>query len=276
LLKRAEHVKNGGWSPEGARALELDASDVLSIVEAAYEIDRSPDTWALEVLRATDRALRGGFGAFARVCHEPIKGTFTVDRSSVVSLGTNGETLLAAFEQYANGGSGPWSHSGGHDRAGARCLLTSEIAVHRPPTGCDELVEGGGQDGVNILAMDLDARGFLMSLAAPANRDVSPAARRDLTRVATQILAAIRLRARLVPARDNPSCLRLRGKASLTETERSAVTAAARGYSTKEIAYTFGIAEATVRVLLMRAARRCGVQSRKELLSLWSRSDGQT
>jgi DNA-binding CsgD family transcriptional regulator len=269
-------VDNGSRSPEGARALELDSSDVLSIVEAAYEIDRSPDTWALEVLRATDRAIGRGLGAFACVSHEPIKGTFNIDRSSVVSLGTNGETLLAVFEQYAKARFGSWSHPDGHCRGVARCLLTSEIAVRRQPTGCDELIADSGPDGINILAMDLDARGFLMSLAVPANRDVSPGARRDLTRVATQILAAIRLRARLVRASENPSRSRLRGPASLTETERSAVTAAARGHSTKEIAYTFGIAEATVRVLLMRAARRCGVQSRKELLSLWSRSVGET
>lgn len=54
----------------------------------------------------------------------------------------------------------------------------------------------------------------------------------------------------------------------LTPAERSVVTHAARGSSTKEIAYELGISDATVRVLLMRAARRCGARGRKELLIL--------
>jgi DNA-binding NarL/FixJ family response regulator len=59
------------------------------------------------------------------------------------------------------------------------------------------------------------------------------------------------------------------GPLGLTETERGVVTAAARGLTTKEIAYEFGITDTTVRVLLMRAGRRCSVRSRRELLDLW-------
>jgi len=54
----------------------------------------------------------------------------------------------------------------------------------------------------------------------------------------------------------------------LTLTERAVVAYAARGLTTKEIAYTLGLADATIRVLLMRAARRCGVASRGELVKL--------
>jgi DNA-binding NarL/FixJ family response regulator len=46
------------------------------------------------------------------------------------------------------------------------------------------------------------------------------------------------------------------------------VTYAARGFSTKEIAYTLGLADTTVRVLIMRAVRRAGVRDRNELLAL--------
>ena len=245
-------------------------------MEAAYDIDAPQDAWALEVLRATDRTIGGGFGAFARVSHDLGEGTFNIDRTSLVSLGTNDERLLAVLEEHANARSGTWSHHDGHGGGAARCFLTSEIMVRRQPIDCDELVAGGGQDGVNVLATDLDHRGFLMFLAIPANSDLSPTVRRDLTRVAIHMLAAIRLRARLVHACENPSRSHLRGPSSLTDAERSAVTAAACGHSTKEIAYTFGIADATVRVLLMRAARRCGVQSRRELLDLWARSDAET
>jgi DNA-binding CsgD family transcriptional regulator len=69
-----------------------------------------------------------------------------------------------------------------------------------------------------------------------------------------------------VVARENlPTATTLPG---LTPTERCAVAYAARGYTTKEIAYALGVRDATVRVLLMRAARRCGVGTRRELLQL--------
>ena len=55
----------------------------------------------------------------------------------------------------------------------------------------------------------------------------------------------------------------------LTEAERSVVAAAATGASTKEIAHTLGLVDTTVRVLLMRAARRYRVRTRQELVRLW-------
>jgi DNA-binding NarL/FixJ family response regulator len=54
----------------------------------------------------------------------------------------------------------------------------------------------------------------------------------------------------------------------LTPTERCVVTCALRGFSTKEIAYTLGISDSTVRVLIMRAVRRYGYRSRRELMKL--------
>jgi DNA-binding CsgD family transcriptional regulator len=59
------------------------------------------------------------------------------------------------------------------------------------------------------------------------------------------------------------------GLLAITKAERRVVTAAVAGLTTKEIAYGFGIADTTVRVLLMRAARRCGTRSRRDLLRLW-------
>ena len=70
---------------------------------------------------------------------------------------------------------------------------------------------------------------------------------------------------RYVVAKDNVP--RLDGLVALTPTERFVVAYAARGSTTKEIAYALGISATTVRVLLMRAARRYGVRSRKALLA---------
>ena len=53
----------------------------------------------------------------------------------------------------------------------------------------------------------------------------------------------------------------------LTERERQIVEHAALGFTNKEIASALGISDATVRVLMARAARRVGVHSRRELLA---------
>jgi DNA-binding NarL/FixJ family response regulator len=72
--------------------------------------------------------------------------------------------------------------------------------------------------------------------------------------------------AKYILARENaPAAVAL---AKLTPTERCVVTYASRGFSTKEIAYTLGIAAATVRVLIMRAVRRCGARNREGLLKV--------
>jgi two-component system nitrate/nitrite response regulator NarL len=51
----------------------------------------------------------------------------------------------------------------------------------------------------------------------------------------------------------------------LTERERQVVACLARGNSTKEVGFALGIANATVRVLLARAASKLGVRSREAL-----------
>jgi DNA-binding CsgD family transcriptional regulator len=71
--------------------------------------------------------------------------------------------------------------------------------------------------------------------------------------------------ARYVVARENQSSVH--GLEALTERERQAVAYLAIGQSTKETAYALGIADATVRVLLGRAAAKLGVRSRSALLA---------
>jgi DNA-binding CsgD family transcriptional regulator len=57
-----------------------------------------------------------------------------------------------------------------------------------------------------------------------------------------------------------------RGLEVLTERERQVVTCLALGQSTKETAYGLGISDATVRVIVRRAAAKLGVLSRAALL----------
>ncbi|HTA92706.1 MAG TPA: LuxR C-terminal-related transcriptional regulator [Polyangiaceae bacterium] len=69
---------------------------------------------------------------------------------------------------------------------------------------------------------------------------------------------------RYVVARENQA--ETQSFVQLTNRERQVVVHAALGLSNKQIAYTLGISDATVRVLMARAAGRLGVRSRKQLL----------
>ena len=57
------------------------------------------------------------------------------------------------------------------------------------------------------------------------------------------------------------------GIESLTGRERQIVEHATNGFTNKQIAYNLGISDATVRVLMARAASRIGVRTRRELLA---------
>ena len=70
---------------------------------------------------------------------------------------------------------------------------------------------------------------------------------------------------RYVVARENQTAVR--GLQDLSDRERQAVAYLAVGQSTKETAYALGISDATVRVLLARAATKLGVGSRAALLA---------
>ncbi len=58
------------------------------------------------------------------------------------------------------------------------------------------------------------------------------------------------------------------GLSLLTKRERAFVGYAAMGHSNKQIAYDLGIAHATVRVLLARAAQKVGARNRQELVAV--------
>ena len=70
---------------------------------------------------------------------------------------------------------------------------------------------------------------------------------------------------RYIIARENQACRA--GLEALSDRERQVVAYLAIGQSTKETAYALGISDATVRVLLARAAGKLGVKSRRGLLA---------
>jgi len=329
--------------------------DLLSIVEAAYSMDGPLRAWTARLLKAADRSLGQGLGGFACIFDANPDGTIAIDRGTAAVVRQPLEVAQAIFDGLTGAPPG-WlsAHLKGHGGL-ARCLMTSEVDPRRKLSYRDRLAESGVHDGVNIACVDLDQRGFLLSLGVSAGPPISAATRANLLRVAAHILAALRLRTRLAarslgaPTSLDPrdpggavllpdgelvhasgdaglakarcalktavrdltqartslradthlalgmwkglvsaqwtlvdhfesdggrylvakeNAPRAKGLAALTPTERCVVTYAARGSSTKEIAYTLGISDITVRVLLMRAARRYGARNRQGLLAL--------
>jgi DNA-binding NarL/FixJ family response regulator len=72
---------------------------------------------------------------------------------------------------------------------------------------------------------------------------------------------------RFIVARENAP--RPPGPGALTLRERQVVGYAALGHDNKIIAYDLGIAHATVKVLMARAAMKLGVRSRAEVISTY-------
>lgn len=258
--------------------IDRDRPDVLPIVEAAYAIDAPLRAWVQRLLESADISVGEGLGGFACVFRASSNGTLAIDRSSAAVLPQLTDTSNAILDGLARARC-RWLSS--HLQVGggwARFLVTSAVDLGGQAVDRRHLTRSGVPKGLTLVCMDLDQRGVLLSLGILSDARISSATRASLARVATHILAAFRLRLRLrddgTLARPEPTAhtrdaTRARGLARLTPTERSVVSHIARDLSTKEVAYTLGISDATVRVLLMRAARRCGVDCRAALLALW-------
>jgi DNA-binding CsgD family transcriptional regulator len=335
-------------------------SDVLSIVEAAYSLDDPQKQWAQRLLEVADRSVGRGLAGFACAFDASrTDGIVTIDRESAAIINQPVELVHAIFDGLTLAAPGWLSRYFSGERGVPRCLLTSEVDPRKKLNYRDRLARTGIHDGINLVCVDLDRRGLLLSLAIPAGSTIAAEKRTDLVRAATHIQSALRLRARPAAGSSEPAaCVAepesgaavltaqgkvlhaegdaklasarralqtavrdithartaLRGDAhralgmwtglvaaqwtlvdrfesngeryvvarenspqvngllALTPTERLVVAYAARGSTTKEIAYALGISATTVRVLLMRAARRYGVRSRKALLALGRRA----
>jgi DNA-binding CsgD family transcriptional regulator len=294
------------------------------------------------------------------------KNVFQIDSRSTVSWNAPAD-LLAIVLEGLHKAPPKWVSNFRHGGP-ARCVLTSEA----DPSGAlkyrGDLEHQGVADGVNILAVDLDSTGFLISCVVPPGYVLPAATRLAMRSVARHILAAMRLRRRLgvtqtpgeavrpvAPSRDpeavfdtngrvlhaegaakleaarvalrsavrdvervraRPKHMSLQGAreglqewkalvaarwslidqfeeggkryivaqenrpnppgmGELTPTECSVVAHLAAGCSTKEIAYAMGLNDATIRVLLSRAAKRCHAESRRELLAAWATARGE-
>jgi DNA-binding CsgD family transcriptional regulator len=94
-----------------------------------------------------------------------------------------------------------------------------------------------------------------------AARSVSPAVSAKWTVLETFDSDGTRY---IVAREDRP---RPKSLADIPAAERSVLECAMRGLATKEIAHVLAISDATVRVLLMRSARRCRLLGRRDLIA---------
>jgi DNA-binding CsgD family transcriptional regulator len=327
------------------------------MVEASYVVDGSAAEWGARVLDAADQSLGGSLGGFSCEFRLNPDGAVTIDRESTAIVRQQPEKIGAILDGLNQAPPDLLALRLPKNNTATRCLLTSEVDPEFKLSYRRMLSRDGIHDGVNVLCVDLDRTGFLLSLGIPDRSKVTSSVRRNLRRIATHMLAALRLRRRLgaagVEARSQPAppplesaaallsprgvLLHATGEASLadarralttavmnverarkssrhdarealqlwrglvsarwtlvdqidargtryivarenspgatdlpklTHTERCVVAYAARGFSMKEIAYTLGLADTTVRVLMMRAVRRSGLRNRNELLVL--------
>jgi DNA-binding CsgD family transcriptional regulator len=315
-------------------------------------MDTTYESWAKSLLRSVEDVIACDLGGF--MCFwdssEGIPDAFRIHSPVMVGVGEKNATQV--FEGLKRAPP-DWMRAvlASVPKLG-QCILTSEVDPSGKLAYRSRLREDGVADGVNLIARDLNDRGFLISLAVTPRPRLTAALRRGLTMALTHILAAARLRARLAAtsaaarraaepldepeailspegrvmhalgtatltsarhaleraarvierARSGvdapasgllmwPALVKARwslvdsfesdGKrylvarenrpavaaiARLTPTETTVVAYTARGLTTKETAYALGLSPSTVRVLLMRAARRCGFKNRRELV----------
>jgi DNA-binding CsgD family transcriptional regulator len=331
---------------------------VLSLVESAYSVDLPHRSWAMGLLRSMQDIVACDLGGFMCFWECPEGGQPAMGLDSAVATGVLEAKTPVIYAGLANAPPNWLRRILESVPALGLCALTSEVDPSGKLSYRSGLEAFGIADGVNLLASDLNHRGFLISLAITGRHGPSVALRRDLTRAITHILAALRLRVRLgatesdevtmrpppveseavlspegrllhasgaanrsaarreleravrdieraragqfdtpqraletwkglvaarwslvdsfeqdgrryVLARENQP--RTIGPAGLTPAECNVIAYATRGLTTKGIAYALGISDTTVRVLMMRAARRCGAKSRGELLKAWTR-----
>ncbi len=139
----------------------------------------------------------GAWRASPAVSARTPDGTFAFDRRSAAIINQSAETVHAIFDGLTQAAPGWLSTYLAGEGGVARCLITSEVDPRRKLNYRDRLAQSGIHDGINILSMDLDRRGLLLSLGIPAGPTIAPEKRTDLVRAATHIQSALRLRARL-------------------------------------------------------------------------------
>ena len=242
-----------------------DAARMLAIVEAAYAVDATNHDWASGLLAAVADAIGAGTGGFACTFRRDDAGGVVFAPASVVWRHVPGSRVSQKLQDLSANPPSAMAKRSGRGRAALSVLSDAS--------------------SIELIALDGRGRGVLMSFGIGRSSEVASRARPLLDAMAAHLLAALRLRGRLDDASDRldvaPACSgcplahkpeRPVGRAmTMTKAEQTVVSALARGSSTKETAYWLGVSDSTVRVLLMRAARRAGASSRRELVQIWRR-----
>jgi DNA-binding CsgD family transcriptional regulator len=177
--------------------------------------------------------------------------------SGLPSHATKSRAMRHWFHEAA--GIGGWTHRVAHQyiRAANVGEMLSRDPKRRPlEFGSRETIAAADGDA-EIIARELTSA--LRAALTGARRAMFAGGRwKRICEIQTSSARYVLLR------QPNPTAI---GPQSLTESERRVVELAAYGLSPKESAHELGVSHSTVRVLLMRAARKYGVRSRAELMA---------
>ena len=185
----------------GNRERAGQAASVLDVVELAYCVDLPDSIWRGQLLRSVQELVRCDLGGFICSWERSSSGGVSV-RSPILA----GIAEKHADQIFAGMANAPSAWIQGVMRSVpslGRCVLTSEIDPHGHLAYRAAFREYGCTDGVNLIARDLDDRGFLVSVAVKTRASFTHKLRGELTKAFTHVLAALRLRARLSARRTN-------------------------------------------------------------------------
>ena len=255
----------------------MNVEGVLAAVEAAYEVDEPITSWSRRLLDSMLAAVPGALGGFAGRFQLESARRVRFDEESAVCRGLAREGADALLREARTSVGEVLAEVSIGSEGGVHCVLGSELDLGLRSRQGD--TAHGIEDDLRLITLGADGEGWSFGVALPAPSRFAPGAQQSLIRLGRHVAAGQRLRERLARAEGVPpgtgspllagaATLPPEGIEALTSAERTVVGHAARGLSTKEIAYTLGISDTTVRVLLMRAARRCGVKDRRELMAL--------
>jgi DNA-binding CsgD family transcriptional regulator len=273
-----------------------DPECVVSFLEAAYALDLDDPAWLSGLLKVY-RALSGTDGFAAGFFYD----ASDVKQFTSWGFAADGASVKQAFGPLWE--AGPRHTPEFYARTYRRLCVGGMFEAYDPDLhalACELGAAYGVGDFMNVNGINPDGSGCLLAVPVATRLVLTARERQLLTALAGHLASAYRYRRRLrrapagdaeqtgarkdilagarwtlvdaferdgsryIVARENEA--RASDLATLSRRERQVVGLARLGRTNKEIAHALGVAHSTVRVLLVRAARKLGVASRSELL----------
>jgi DNA-binding CsgD family transcriptional regulator len=171
--------------------------DILSLVEAAYDVERAEPDWIDGLLAAAEPMLNGGMGL----------GGYLYDSSTMPmktwGLASRAGLPIEALEMGCATFSDDYRRANWLVRRFGTLMQFPELIPH--VEGVDLFAAMGIRDVVALNALDHTGIGFWIAAPQPAVWELTPEKDERWSRVALHIAASVRLRARLARANQAPT-----------------------------------------------------------------------